>query len=336
MARTTQENQKRSRRSRLLKGLLLGGAAVGLPALANVLIARRNRRLAAPAWGQPRRYSSQFGEVAYQDLGSGSPIVLLHSFGPGHDSEEWHAVSERLAASHRVLAVDLLGWGRSEKPDATYDGELYIQLISDFLEDIVGERAVVVAAGLSAAYAVQVAIDSPGSISNLGLVVPAGVDAEGDEPDLRDALVHWLLRTPVFGAAALNLYTSQTSIGQYLRREVLAAPERADAARVDHLYRSSHQPGAHAALAAYLSGYSNHRIVDALGRLKQPLWLAWGRAAKSPPVETVDLWLQRTPQAELEVFEGSGSLPHLEEPAAFAASLDRYLARQLEAATPNS
>ena len=143
MARTSQEDQKRRRRSRLLKGLLLGGAAVGLPALANALIALRNRRLEAASWGQPKRYAWEFGEISYQDLGSGEPIVLVHSLGPGHDSEEWSAVAEELAREHRVLAVDLIGWGRSDKPEgAMYDGELYIRLLGDFVEDIVGERCI--------------------------------------------------------------------------------------------------------------------------------------------------------------------------------------------------
>ena len=52
------------------------------------------------------------------------------------------------------------------------------------------------------------------------------------------------------------------------------------------------------------------------------------------PVETADLWLQRAPQADLEVFEGSGNLPHLEEPAAFVASFKRYLERRTEPALP--
>ncbi|MDH3402924.1 MAG: alpha/beta fold hydrolase [Acidobacteriota bacterium] len=323
MARTSQEDQKHRRRSRLLKGLLLGGAAVGLPALANALIARRNRRLPPPGWGRTQRYSWKLGEISYQDLGAGEPVVLVHSFGPGHDSEEWRQVAEALSREYRVLAVDLIGWGRSEKPDSVYDGEVYIQLLGDFLEDVVTRRCVLVAAGLSGAYAIQVAVDRPELLAAVGLVVPAGIDAEGDEPDLKDALVHWLLRTPVFGTAALNLYTSQTALGQYLRREVLATPERADAAKIEHLYRSSHQPGAHAALAAYVSGYSNHRVVEVLSRCGLPVWLAWGRGARNPSVETADLWLQRMPLAELDVFEESGNLPHLEEPRAFANRLQR-------------
>ena len=324
-AQTSQQEQKRRRRKRLLKGLLLGGAAVGIPALANAVIARRSRRLPAAAWGTAHRYAWRYGEIRFQMLGSGDPLLLLHSFGPGHSGEEWRHAAGFLAERHTVYVPDLIGWGRSEKPTIDYDGELYMRLILDFLEDVVRGRAGVVGAGLSAAYAVQVAADRPELVSALGLVVPAGIDLHGDEPDVKDALVYRLLRLPILGTSALNLYTSRAGLGHYLRREAYGAPDRVDAAAIDQLYRFSHQPGAHGALAAYLSGYSNHRARRALGRLESAPWLAWGRHANSPPVESADLWLHHQPGAELEVFEDSGNLPHLEQADAFCRKLESYL-----------
>lgn len=325
VAQSSTEEQKRRRRGRLAKGLLLGGAAVGLPALANALIARRNERLTQPSWGRHQRYAWKYGEISFQRLGSGEPLVLLHSFGPGHDSEEWRPAAEALARGHLVYAPDLLGWGRSDKPRLAYDGELYIQLIGDFLEDVVAQRCTVVAAGLAAAYAVQIAVDRPELIGSLALVVPSGIEIHGEEPDLKDALVHRLLRLPILGTSALNLITSRTAIGQYLRREVFLGPEQVDAARIEHHYRSSHQPGSHGALAAFLSGYLNHSVHDAIRRYQNPLWIGWGRDATAPPVETADLWLQQDSQARLEVFEDCSNLPHLEVSARFTKALIEFL-----------
>jgi pimeloyl-ACP methyl ester carboxylesterase len=324
-AQTSQEEQKRRRRKRLLKGLLLGGAAVGIPALANAVIARRIRRLPAAGWGTAHRYAWRYGEIRFQLLGEGDPILLLHSFGPGYSGEEWRQAAQFLAERHTVYVPDLIGWGRSEKPQIDFDGELYMRLILDFLEDVVRRRATVVGAGLSAAYAVQVAADRPELVRALGLVVPAGIDVNEDEPDVKDALVYRLLRLPVLGTSALNLYTSRAGLGHYLRREAYRAPERVDAAAIDQLYRFSHQPGAHGALAAYLSGYSNHRARRALQRLESPPWLAWGRHANSPPVESADLWLHHQPSAELEVFEDSGNLPHFEQADALCRKLESFL-----------
>ena len=316
-----------SRRRRLVKGLLLGGAAVGLPALANALIARRSEQLGYPAWGRQERFAWRGGDVSYQRLGLGAPLVLLHSFGPGHDSEEWRPASELLARGYRVYAPDLPGWGRSDKPAITYDGELYIRCLADFLRVVVEERCILVAAGLPAAYAVQVAVDHPELISHLGLVVPTGIEGHSNEPDMKDALIHRLLRFPVLGRSSLNLFTSRAALNQYLRREVFRSPENVDAAKLDHYYRSSHQPGAHPPLAAYLSGYLNHSVLDVVSRLEIPLWLGWGREARNPPIESVDLWLHQVPSAELDVFEDCSNHPHLEASSRFVRRLEAFLTR---------
>jgi pimeloyl-ACP methyl ester carboxylesterase len=324
-AKSAEQDQRARRRKRLIKGLLVGGAAIGIPALANALVSRSMRRLPPPRWGRLRRYAWRHGEIAFQRLGEGPPILLLHSFGPGHGSDEWRTVAETLAAEHQVFAPDLLGWGRSDKPQITYDGELYIQLILDFLHDVVGSPAAVVAAGLTAAYATQIAVDQPDRVRALGLVVPLGIEVHGDEPDVKDAIVHRLLRLPVLGTSALNLFTSRSGISHHLRQDVFAGPERVDAEMVERHYLASHQPGAHASLAAYLAGYLNHGVEELLPRLTVPVWIAWGRQAAAPPIATADLWLRQV-DAELEVFEGSGNQPQIEEPAAFARRLTAFLA----------
>lgn len=326
MAERREETLRRRRRKRLIKGLAMGSAAIGLPALVNLLVSRHARRLPTVRWGSGHRYAWHHGEVVFQRLGDGeTPLVLLHAFGPGHSAGEWRTVAEQLAQRHRVLAPDLLGWGQSERPDLAYDGELYIRLLRDFLEDVVGTRTVLVAAGLSAAYAVQVAVDQPELVRALALVGPFGLGQGEDEPDLKDAIVHRLLRLPVVGTAALNLYTSRSGIAGYLRREAFANDILVDDRLIDEHYRTSHLPGAHHALAAYLSGYLNHGVRDVLASLEQPVWLAWGRNAATPPVATADLWLQRLPHAELDIFERCGALPHAESPEELVHKLRLFL-----------
>lgn len=326
-AQTREEEQRRKRRKRLIQGLVMGSAAVGLPALVNTLVSRRARRLPPATWGSGDRYAWKGGDVVFQRLGGGMPLVLVHSFGPGHSATEWRRVAEILADDHRVHVPDLLGWGLSEKAATAYDGELYIELLGDFLRDVVGERAVLVAAGLPAAYAVQLGVDQPELIRAVALVTPLGIDLHGDEPDLKDAVVHRLLRLPVLGTSALNVFTSVSGIGNYLRREVYASPALVDDALVEEHYRNSHLPGAQAALAAYLAGYLNHGVRDVLAHLAAPVWIAWGRRAPSPTVESADLWLRHLPEADLEVFEHCGVLPHAESPEEFSRKLEQFLTR---------
>lgn len=330
MARSRDEELRRKRRKRLIKGLLMGGAAVGVPALANTLVSRHAANLPDATWGTGDRFLWRHGDVAYQRLGDGVPLVLVHSFGAGHSAAEWRHAAEVLTRSFEVFAPDLPGWGQSSQAAERVvpDDELYVSLLQDFLEQVVGQPAVLVAAGLPAAYAVQVAADRPDRVRALGLVAPQGLELYGDEPDIKDAMVHKLLALPVLGTSALNLFTSRTALAGYLRREVYASPDLVDEAVVDIHYMNSHRPGAHRALASYLAGYLNHGIREVLPKLEAPCWLAWGRRAVSPPVEAVDLWLQRLPSepaAELEIFEQSGILPHAESPEEFGRKLEGWL-----------
>jgi len=323
---TSEEEQRRRRRKRILQGLLIGGAAVGVPALFNAAVARRARKVEPSVWGRRHRYVWELGDVVFQRLGEGDPVVLLHSFGPGHDSIEWRAAAEKLAGSFQVFAPDLPGWGRSDRPSLDYDSELYIEFLIDFLVDLVRRKAVIVASGLSASYAVQVAVDRPELVRALVLVCPLGLDLAGDEPDLKDAVIHRLLRLPVVGTSALNLFSSRRGIEHHLTEEVYGDEERVTEALVDHYWKGSHEEGSRAALAAYLAGYLNHRAEAALSRLTVPVHLLWGRAAKSPPVESADLWLRGLPDAELEVVEGAGIFPHAEEPDAAVELVRRFAA----------
>ena len=325
---------------RPLAGWLLAGAAVvGLPALANALVRRRVAPPRAALWGRSHRFEWDLGEVAFQELGSGPALLAIHSIGPGHDGGEWRRAAEALAADHRVLVPDLLGFGASGALPAGAGPEVYVALLADFLAEVVREPALLVAAGLSATWAVRLAAERPELVTGLVLVVPAGL---GDPDGARDGAGHAsraflarLLGVPVFGTSALNLLTSRAALERHLRR-LYAAPERVDAALVDHHWRSSHLPTARAALGAWISGRLGAPVEPALGDLRElrelrelrgprvPVAIAWGRLAVEPPVEAADLWLRRLPGARLEVFEGCGGLPHAEAPARFASAVRAF------------
>jgi pimeloyl-ACP methyl ester carboxylesterase len=314
-----------------MKGLLLAGAALGVPALASEVIRRRAEPPSSPRWGRAHRYAGRHGEIVFQELGLSQagrpPLVLLHSFGPGHDSGEWRATAERLAERYAVYAPDLPGWGRSAAPSRkAWRPSLYVEALEAFLAGVVGEPAVLVASGLAAAYAVRIAVDRPGLLRGLALVSPLGLDGGSSGGGKGEAFLGRLLRLPVLRDTILDLLTSRSAITHHLRKEVYAAPERVDAAMLDHHYRASHVGRSRAALAAYLAGDLDDDVATALPEIGLPVWIAWGRKSAAPRVEDADRWLHRLPHtAELEVFETSGALPHAEASAAFSRSLDRFV-----------
>jgi pimeloyl-ACP methyl ester carboxylesterase len=325
MSRGTGRSLKSDRGRKVATRLLLAGAAVGIPVLAGALLRRRAEPPSPPRWGRAHRYTGRSGrEVVFQELGDGPPIVLLHSFGPGYGSDQWREVAEILAARHSVYVPDLPGWGRTRALAGSHHPDRYLNLLEDFLAGVVRQKAVIVAAGLAAAYAVHTAVDHPNQVSALALVSPLGLGEDGAGREV----VGRIVGLPILGASALDLLTARTALDHHLRREVYAAPERVDAALLEQHYRASHTRQARAALAALLRGDLDLDVSDELSRLQIPVWLAWGRKSKLPAVEQADLWLRELPEeAQLDVFESAGSLPHAEAPALFCRGLERFLER---------
>ncbi len=337
MARSADEELKRLRKRRVTRGLILGGLALGAPAVINTVVARRAARLPRPRWGATRHVEIDGRRLAYVHIprsgqGAAPPMVLLHTFGPGHTGLLWREAAERLARSHDCLVPDWLGWGDSERKARRYTAGLYIELLDRFLKEVVGEPAILVAPQQAAAYAVQAALHAPERVAAMALVAPQGLGADLIQ-DPGDPVLHALLRAPLLGTSALNLVTSERSLESHLRRETMFGVEGLGKPLVEAMYRASHLPGASHALTDSLCGRLGHQLTAGFGdELQQPTWLAWGREATHPPLEAADLWLQELPKADLEVLDGCRNLPHVERPAEFAAALAAFIERQRFAA----
>ena len=323
-ALTADEAQKKQRRHRLLKGLVLGAVAVGIPALFLRRSTRRTGPLPPLDWGRNHTYRWRGHSVSFQRLGTGRPVVLLHSLGPGHDTTEWRRVAEALGRQWEVFAPDLPGWGLSAETPFRPVADDYVAFVRDFVEGVVREPAVLVAAQRSAGFAVA-AVASGLQARALGLVVPRGLGPEDRRRGAADQLFRRLIRAPIVGSSAIEMYVTRAALERHLRHEVYAAPERVDAALVRHHYTASHQPGSVQALEAYLAGDLDLEIGSVSTDLELPIWIAWGRLSKAPPVEVADLWLRKFPAAQLDVIEGSGLLPHAETPTAFGRRLIGFL-----------
>ena len=80
------------------------------------------------------------GKIYYTKRGTGTPLLLIHDLDPVCSSYEWSKVVRKLEKNHTVYTLDLIGCGRSEKPYLTYTNYLYVQLITDFIQNVIGEK----------------------------------------------------------------------------------------------------------------------------------------------------------------------------------------------------
>jgi pimeloyl-ACP methyl ester carboxylesterase len=305
-----------------LKGLLAGGAGVAALAAVNAEIARGAPEPETGALGgEGAAYEWKHGQVFYRFAGErdAPPVLFVHGIGAGARSFMWRRNFEPLARDFRVYAIDLLGFGYSDKPaGAPYSADLYVELIADFLRDVVGGApAAVVASSLSAAFAVRVADESPDLVDTLLLISPTGVSNQGSRPDLPGAAFYGLLNSPVLGASFYNAMTSERSIRDYARNQLFYDKRFATPRLVAHYYAVSHQPGAQYAITAFLSGYLNTDIREPFARLRQSVTLVWGRQDTTNPLGQAALLRGLNPRARLETFDRCRMMPQEEHAEKF-------------------
>ncbi len=306
----------------LWKTMLAGGAGVAALAALNAAIRRNATEPDESALGgEAHFYPWKHGRVFYKTAGvnnPGPPLVFLHGIGAGASSFMWRKNFDELAKDFHVYAVDLLGFGFSDKPaSASYSADLYVELVSDFLREVAGYPANIIASSLGAAYAIRVADEHTELINAMILNAPTASDTLNRRPGMAGAAFYGLLQSPVLGTSFYNVMASERSIRDYARNNLFYDHSRVTDRLVTNLYATSHQQGAQHAIAAFLSGYLNTDTRSPLSRLAQPVVLVWGKQDANTPVEKGAALLKLNPRLRLEVFDYCRMMPEQEHPERF-------------------
>lgn len=311
--------------NRAARFALLAGAAFAVPAAINLALAIRRRPLEPALPGDSGEYAWPLGSIAYQVRGEGRPLVLVHGIGAGESSYEWRQNFAALSEHFKVYALDLPGFGRSERRDVAYSADIYITAILDFIRDVVQESASILASSLSGAYAIKLAALRPELIDRLVLVAPTGLERLLRPLPVLSPMAFGAFNIPAYGESIYNGIASRGYIESYLRQNLYVDPARVTPPLVDHYYRSAHQPGGQYALRSFLSGLLTCDVNQVYPEIRQPVLIVWGRQAKVTPVEDARAFYDKNPGARLRIFEESGMLPHDEEAAGFNAAVTEFL-----------
>lgn len=316
--------------SRTLKTI---GIAAGIGAGATAAAALWNRALAAqsPQLGQgidaeQGQYAWDGGHVSYSVGGSGTPIVLLHSHNAAASSYEVRRLFHALETDFRVYALDLPGYGRSERLPRTYFADTYIRFLLDFVRDVVGPPAVIIAASVSAAQALVAASEQPNAISHLVLASPTGLSDDSAKSPAALQRLSTLAHVPVWGVSAYNALVSRKSIRWHLENLVYHNPWFVTHEMVDYAWSTSHQPNAQFAPLSFLRGDLWPDARAAFAAAPQPLLLVWGDSDRLNPYERSEDLVEANPRARAEVMSDCGGAPYDEKVEEFAGLVRAFLA----------
>jgi len=312
--------------NRWRKILLSGGALVGAAAAYNAFARKGVDQLTNLIGGEEGGFDWRGHRIAFTKRGSGPAILLIHGIHAAAWSYEWHDNVDYLARNNTVYTIDLLGFGRSDRPAIRYSARLYISLISDFVHQVIDAPCVLVATSLSGAYATVLAARDPQRFPAITLIAPTGLIRLNKTAGLGGEVGRLAVEAPIVGTAMFNGLVSRRGIRNYLEKSYADDTIVTDDL-VDIYYWTSHQRGARHAPAAFSSGHLNIDVRQALRRLTQPTLLVWGEEGAAAPIEEFRGFRAIKPDLELSVLTPAGDLPHDERPDDFNVILSTWLNR---------
>lgn len=263
-------------------------------------------------------FSWRYGKIFYKKIGSGSPVLLIHDLHPASSSQEWEEVIDSLSKQHTVYAIDLLGCGRSDKPNITYSNFLYVQLISDFAREIIKDKAIVISTGKSDSFVITTANMYPELFDDLYLVNPEGFGKASVCPDKRSKAMKAILCCPILGTFVYYLLTSRSQMEYDFAEKYFYNPFHLPSKTIHMYYESAHlSSGRGRFLCGSLAGnFVNLDIRYALSKLNHPVHLIFGD--KMDHADKIAACYQKiNPMVTYSFIEKTKMLPQLEAPKQF-------------------
>lgn len=258
--------------------------------------------------------------------GEKETLVFLHGFGGGSSAYEWSKVYPAFAAEYRILAPDLIGWGRSEHPVRNYQIDDYLTTIREFFEQTCTGPVTAIASSLTAAFTIRVAIAHPDLFKSLILTTPAGLSDFGE--NYSRSFFAQIVSIPFVDRLLYSTGVATTNgIRSFLEQRQFAQPNRIYDEIVEAYLQSAQQPNAEYAALSFVRGDLCFDLSLYIQQLTTPTAIIWGQESEFTGPEIGRRLAQNNPQA-IRIFqqlENVGLTPQLELPAVTIGLIRQFL-----------
>lgn len=260
-------------------------------------------------------YHWKNGTIYYTKRGSGSPVLLIHDLDPVSSSYEWCRVAKRLEKTHTVYTLDLLGCGRSDKPYLTYTNYLYVQLITDFIRDVIAGKPDVIATGSSVSFVVLAQNMDSGLIRRIIAVNPPSVASFQKIPGKCATVRKILSELPILGTMLYNIRMNGANVANYLRETCFYKPQLVSSKMIDAYYESAHRNHSRGKylMASIEGNYTCNCILHALKKLEIPVLVVMSNHIPGA-VSVGESYARNNGLIETAYLSNAGKLPQLEVP----------------------
>jgi pimeloyl-ACP methyl ester carboxylesterase len=253
--------------------------------------------------------------IRFVEQGDGPPVVLLHGFASA--LETWRAVATELAKKHRVLSLDMKGFGWSSRPEGDYSPQAEAQLVLALMEQRNIHSAAVVAHSWGSSVALAMAIAAPERVTRLVLY-----DAWVYEEQLPTSFL-WA-RASVVGEALFDLFYGERPDDKIAR--AFYDPKRYVSEKfVEDVERALDRPGTVAAALAAVRAQRYADMQKHYASVKQPVLLLWGREDEVTLLTYGERLARDLPHAHLVVYPRCGHFPMIEAAGPSTEEAERFL-----------
>jgi pimeloyl-ACP methyl ester carboxylesterase len=264
-----------------------------------------------PATQPEEKTIAVFGQtIRYWDVGSGPVVVLVHGLGSAKDLD-WGRVIASLSQKYRVLALDQIGFGHSDKPLLDYKIQTYVDFLNEFLRGLKIESASLVGESLGGWISALYVVEASGGarlvpVHKLVLVDAAGLQQDKPIPNLNPSTLedmrklmevvfydtNWLSEPMLHQIFADKLAKHDG----YTVRSILSNP-----------------------------ALGSERLDSKLAQIRVPTLVVWGKQDALLPISSGERYAAGIPGARLVSFDQCGHVPPVEKTAEFVTALTTFL-----------
>lgn len=273
----------------------------------------------------PQKVVLHSHELSYVDSGSGPVVLFIH--GILGSQRQWEHLVDQMDDDHRVVLPDLFGHGESAKPFGDYSLSAHAAAMRDLLDHLGIERVTLVGHSLGGGIAMQFFYLFPERVERLVLVSSGGLGRE----------VNLVLRAATLPGAAqvLSVAASAPVLSQVeLVGRTAAKVGWKPGADIDAIWRGFKSLGDRGSRRAFLA--TTRAVIDVGGQsisahdhlegaLPIPTLIVWGSKDHMIPVAHALSAQEALPDCRVEIFDGAGHFPHLDDPERFADALRDFI-----------
>jgi len=270
-------------------------------------------------------------KIRYTTAGIGKPLLLIHGFGAsiGHWKKNIPVWAD---AGYQVFALDLLGFGGSDKAPLQYTLELWQAQIKDFWAEHINKPTVFIGNSIGALLSLMLVTNYP-EISAGGVLINCAGGLNHRPGDLNPILgtvmggFAKLVSSPVTGNLIFNSIRRKSQIRRTLY-QVYRDRNAVTDELVEMLYQPSCDRGAQQVFASVLTAPAGKTPGELLVNLDRPLLVVWGEKDPWTPVTGAKIYqdlADNDSNVQFEIIEGAGHCPHDENPEAVNAKILAWL-----------